>query len=187
MALTVDMNLYATLYDGIFLRKHIGLEIEFFDMLEMVQRSERIAPEAIGLLVDKILQTWNFEKPIGREVLEQGARYYLAIREKSLERNDQAISLNDVDGMKRLLQFPPAMIFMLLADDLRICTIPENDALGAATQLIVRSLTGQIGAYLEFYEFFSNGALMGFRIMFHVRLWLQNAHRYSKARRAEAY
>ena len=156
-----DMNLYATLYDGVSLRKHIGVEIEFFDMLEMVQRSEQIAPEAIGLLVDKILQRWTFEKPIGREVLERGARYYLAIREKSLERDYQAVSLNDVDGMKRLLQFPPAMIFMLLADDLRVCTIPENDALGAATQLIVRSLTGQIGAYLEFYEFFSNGALMG--------------------------
>ena len=29
------------------------------------------------------------------------------------------------------------------------------------TQLVVRELTGQVGAYLEFYEFLENGALMG--------------------------
>jgi len=63
--------------------------------------------------------------------------------------------------MKKLLQFPPAMIFMLLADELKICTIPENDAYGAVTQLITRALTGQIAAYLEFYDFLTDGALMG--------------------------
>jgi L-fucose isomerase-like protein len=63
--------------------------------------------------------------------------------------------------MKALLQYPPAMIFMLLADELQICTIPENDILGAVTQVITRELTGQIGSYLEFYEFLSDGALMG--------------------------
>ena len=47
------------------------------------------------------------------------------------------------------------------ADELNVCTIPENDSLGAVTQLITRALTGQIGAYLEFYEFFSHGALLG--------------------------
>jgi L-fucose isomerase-like protein len=53
------------------------------------------------------------------------------------------------------------MVFMLLADELNICTIPENDILGAATQLLTRALTGQMAAYLEFYEFLTNGALMG--------------------------
>jgi L-fucose isomerase-like protein len=39
--------------------------------------------------------------------------------------------------------------------------VPENDSLGAVTQLIVRNLTGQVAAYLEFYEFMKDGALMG--------------------------
>ena len=50
---------------------------------------------------------------------------------------------------------------MLLHDEEDICTIPENDTLGSVTQLITRYLTGQVGAYLEFYEFMENGMLMG--------------------------
>jgi hypothetical protein len=53
------------------------------------------------------------------------------------------------------------MIFMLLADELNVCAIPENDVLGAVSQLITRALTGQASAYLEFYEFFTNGVLIG--------------------------
>jgi L-fucose isomerase-like protein len=156
-----DMNLYATLYDGVSLRKRLGTEVEFFEMLEMVQRVERLKPEAVAQVLETIRQKWVFERPASREVLEKGVKYYLALRDKVLERKYQAISLIDVDGMKKLLQFPPAMIFMLLADELNVCTIPENDVLGAATQLVTRALTGQASPYLEFYEFFSHGVLMG--------------------------
>lgn len=156
-----DMNLYATLYDGVSLRKRLGTEVEFFEMLEMVQRVERVPPDAVSQILDIIKQKWVFERPGNPEVLEKGVKYYLALRDKVLERKYQAVSLLDVDGMKKLLQFPPAMIFMLLADELNVCTIPENDALGAVSQLITKALTGQAGAYLEFYEFFSHGVLMG--------------------------
>jgi L-fucose isomerase-like protein len=77
------------------------------------------------------------------------------------ERRYEAISLKDVDGMKKLLGFPPAMIFMLLADTLGICTIPENDSLGCITQMMIKFATGQIGAYLEFYEFMEDRVLAG--------------------------
>jgi L-fucose isomerase-like protein len=155
------MNLYNTLHDGVSLRKQLGVEIEFFEMLEMVQRSEKVDPADVASVLARIRDKWTFEKPPNDKGLEQGIKYYLAIREIVKERKFQGISLTDVDGMKKLLQFPPAMVFMLLADELSVCTIPENDSLGAVTQLITRALTGQIGAYLEFYEFFSNGALLG--------------------------
>jgi L-fucose isomerase-like protein len=89
------------------------------------------------------------------------AGYYLAIKEMVKERGYEAISLKDVDGMKRLLGFPPAPIFMLLADCDGICTIPENDSLGNVTQLMVKYATGQCGAYLEFYEFMEDRVLAG--------------------------
>ena len=50
---------------------------------------------------------------------------------------------------------------MLLANNLSIPTVPENDSLGCITQMIVKQLTGQIAAYLEFYEFFENSVLAG--------------------------
>jgi L-fucose isomerase-like protein len=66
-----------------------------------------------------------------------------------------------VFGVKKLLHFPPAMVLLLLADKAGVASIPENDGLGAVTQLIVRYLTGQVGAYLEFYEFLTDRLLMG--------------------------
>ena len=48
-----------------------------------------------------------------------------------------------------------------MADLGGLVTVPENDGPGAVTQLIVRFLTGQAAAYLEFYEFFSDRVLAG--------------------------
>ena len=135
--------------------------MEFFEMLEMVQRSEQAKPEAVREVLERARKRWKFLKPADPSTMERGIRYYLALREKVLERGLQAVSLIDVDGMKKLLNFPPAMVFMLLSEDPGVCTIPENDCLGAVTQLVVRHLTGQIAAYLEFYEFMEDRVLAG--------------------------
>jgi L-arabinose isomerase len=156
-----DMKLYNTLYEGLSLKAKIGTEIEFFEMLEMIQLSEKITNKEIQPVLDKILRVWDFEKPANENFLKKGILYYLAIKKIAVENNFDAISLKDVDGMKKFLGFPPAMIFMLLSDEMKLCTIPENDAMGAVTQLIVKSLTGQCAAYLEFYEFFEKSVLLG--------------------------
>jgi L-fucose isomerase-like protein len=106
------------------------------------------------------MKEWEFDGQPENDTLEKGIRYYLAVKKMVTGRSLQGLSLKDVDGMKKLLGFPPAMIFMLLADD-GICVIPENDVMGAVTQLIVKNLTGQPAPYLEFYEFFTESVLMG--------------------------
>lgn len=157
-----DMHLYNTLFDGASLKKVVGTEIECFEMLEVVQRSQKISAEMIeGTVNQKILNNWKFVSDADTDVLKQAAAYYLAIKQIIDERKYKAISLKDVDGMKKLLGFPPAPVFMLLANEERICTIPENDALGNITQVMVNAVTGQIGAYLEFYEYFEDGVLAG--------------------------
>jgi len=156
-----DMKLYNTLYEGLSLKEKIGTEIEFFEMLEMVQLSEKAGNNEIQPLFDKIKKQWDFEKPANDDFLKKGIAYYLAVRNIAEENSFDAISLKDVDGMKKILSFPPAIIFMLLSDEMKLCTIPENDAMGAVTQLIVKYITGQCAAYLEFYEFFEESVLMG--------------------------
>jgi L-arabinose isomerase len=156
-----DMKLYNTLYEGLSLKAKIGTEIEYFEMLEMLQLSEKITDKEIQPVLDKIKREWEFEKPANEDFLKKGIGYYLAIKKIAEENNFDAISLKDVDGMKKILGFPPAMIFMLLSDEMKLCTIPENDAMGAVTQLIVKSITGQCAAYLEFYEFFEKSVLLG--------------------------
>ena len=156
-----DMHLYGTMFDGCSLKRVVGPEIECFEMLEMVQRSEKFSDEEVDEVINTTVKSWNFLKEANMNIARQGVKYYLALRDIINERGYKAISLKDVDGMKKLLGFPPAMIFMLLADREGIPTIPENDCLGNVTQTVVRALTGQIGAYLEFYEFFEEGVLAG--------------------------
>ena len=76
----------------------------------------------------------------------KAAGYYIAVDQLIKERGYDAISLKDVDGMKKLLGFPPAPVFMLLSDISGVCTIPENDCLGNVTQLMVKYITGQAAA-----------------------------------------
>ena len=156
-----DMNLYGTQADGPSLKRVIGPEIETFEMLEIQQRYEKLAPEAIDEVIQNCMSKWNFVKPANPESMKKAAGYYLAVKEICDERGYDAISLKDVDGMKKLLGFPPAPIFMLLADEAGLCTVPENDALGTITQLMVKYLTGQCAFYLEFYEFFTDRVLAG--------------------------
>lgn len=53
------------------------------------------------------------------------------------------------------------MVFMLLEHYYGVLTIPENDVMGAVTQLIMKYLSGQIVPYLEYYEFFTDSMLIG--------------------------
>ena len=156
-----DMNLYGTQADGPSLKREIGPEIETFEMLEMEQRYEKITDAEKQAVIDTCMSKWKFVKPANPESLKKAAGYYLAVKSICDERGYDAISLKDVDGMKKLLGFPPAPIFMLLADEAGLCTVPENDSLGSITQLIVKYLTGQCAFYLEFYEFFEDSVLAG--------------------------
>ncbi len=156
-----DMNLYGTMFDGPSLKRVTGMEIETFEMLEIYQRYQKVTQEQKQEVVDKAMAKWKFLKEPKQESLMLAAGYYLAIRSLIRERGYQAVSLKDVDGMKKLLGFPPAPIFMLLADCEDVCTVPENDSLGSVTQLMVKELTGQCAFYLEFYEFMEDRVLAG--------------------------
>ena len=155
-----DMQLYGTLYDGLSLKKTTGVEIETFEMLEIQQKYEKITEEAKREVVENRIKKWNFLKPGKEESMYLAAGYYLAVKQIAEERGYRSISLKDVDGMKKLCGFPPAPIFMLLSED-GYTTVPENDSLGAVTQLMMNRLTGQLAGYLEFYEFFEESVLAG--------------------------
>lgn len=156
-----DMRLYGTLCDGASLKRTVGCEVDCFELLEVKQRYDRISDAEKRAVVDGEMSRWRFLKEPEPASLYSAAGYYLAVRAIARERGYSAVSLKDVDGMKRLLGFPPAPVFMLLSDIDGLCTVPENDCLGSVTQLMIRCATGQCGAYLEFYEFFEDRVLAG--------------------------
>ena len=157
-----DMKLYNTLYEGLSLKAKIGTEIEFFEMLEMLQISEKVEIKEVQVVLDKIKREWSFEKPADDDFLKKGITYYLAIKKIAEENHFDAISLKDVDGMKKILSFPPAMIFMLLSDEMKLCTIPENDCNGSCYPINSKHiLPDNALPYMEFYEFFADSLLLG--------------------------
>lgn len=156
-----DMKLYSTLYDGVSLRREIGPEVEFFEMLEISRKMEKIPKRKIEEIIKVVKNKYYFKNNIEDKHLEEPVKLYIALKQKIYDEKYDGVSLSDVDGVKKLLNFTPALTFMLMTDELGICTIPENDTLGLVTQLIIKKLTGQIGAYLEFYEFFSDRIIAG--------------------------
>lgn len=156
-----DMRLYGTLYDGVSLKSRIGPEIEHFELLELAQRVEAVDRGEVARLAKEVRGRWAFVREPRAGTVEKSVELYLAIRGKIQERGYQAFSYNDVDGIKKLMGFAPAGAMTLLHSEMAVSSVPENDSLGAVTQLMIRGLTGQVAAYLEFYEFLEDGALMG--------------------------
>ena len=156
-----DMLLYGTQYEGNSMRGQMGVEVEPYEMLEMVRAIDTLDADQVAAGVQFVKENWKFEKACDDSVIEKGVKYALAITKKIQERGWEAITLIDVDGMKKLEGFPPAMVFMLLEYYTNILTVPENDVMGAVTQLIMKYISGQTVPYLEYYEFFENSMLIG--------------------------
>ena len=156
-----DMLLYGTQYEGNSMRGELGVEVEPYEMLEMVRALDGLDAAAVAEGVAFVKNNWKFEKACDDAIIEKGVKYALAITQKIRERGWEAITLIDVDGMKKLEGFPPAMVFMLLEHYTDILTVPENDVMGAVTQLIMHYISGQVVPYLEYYEFFENSMLIG--------------------------
>lgn len=156
-----DMLLYGTQFEGNSMRGQIGVEVEPYEMLEMVRAVDALDAKQVAEGVKFVKENWEFQKECDDSVVEKGVKYALAIASKIRERGWEAITLIDVDGMKKLEGFPPAMVFMLLEHYCNVQTVPENDVMGAVTQLIMKYISGQTVPYLEYYEFFENSMLIG--------------------------
>jgi L-fucose isomerase-like protein len=156
-----DMLLYGTQFEGNSMRAQIGVEVEPFEMLEIVRAAECVDENKVAEQIGWIKANWKILKHCDDSVIEKGVRYALAIAGRAASRGYDALTLIDVDGMKKLLGFPPAIVFMLLERICGVCTTPENDVMGNVSQLMVRYLTGQAAHYMEYYEFFKDSMLIG--------------------------
>ncbi len=156
-----DMLLYNTQYEAMSVRSTFGIEVESMEMLEMVQNLEHIESREVETLVQYMKTNWTFLKSCDDFLLETGAKYALALGEKIQSEQYQAVTINDVDGMKKLLNFPPAIVFMLITQLYGIDTTPENDVMGNLMQVIMKHLTGKNSHYMEYYEYFDKSLLIG--------------------------
>ena len=156
-----DMLLYGTQFEGNSMRGQIGVEVEPFEMLEMMREVEKLDAARVADGVRYVKENWQILGQCDDAIIETGVKYALAIGKKIEERGYEAVPLTDVDGMKKLCGFPPAMVFMLLERWYGVMTTPENDVMGNVTELMLHYLTGQMSWYMEYYEFFRDSMLIG--------------------------
>ncbi len=156
-----DMLLYGTQYEGNSMRGQIGVEVEPFEMLEMMKNIETLDDEKIAAGIAFVRENWKIQEACDDGIIEKGVKYALAIGKKIRERGYDAVTLLDVDGMKKLCGFPPAIVFMLLERWYGVVTTPENDVMGNVTELMLRYITDQNAFYMEYYEFFKDSMLIG--------------------------
>jgi len=119
-----DMKLYATLVDVVSLRRVVGAEVEVIETLEIFQRMQAQSVTEVEQVAQQVRAAWICDQPIGLDVLDNPVRMYLAVMEKVHERGYQAVSLIDVDGVKKLLHFTPASAMMMLSDLGGLATVP---------------------------------------------------------------
>lgn len=152
-----DMNLYPLMYNGNTIMKYTGVHVDNIDFhdvwLEMQKVSDKEAEDFIRDFKTKVC----FENQPSQRDFEILAKTYLAINKIVEEKDYKGITLKCIYGMSRTMNFSPCMIQSLLAD--RIDTICECDVYGLLNLVIIRALTGKIGVFQEFMEFYKNSFL----------------------------
>lgn len=156
-----DMLLYGTQFEGNSLRAKIGVEVEPFEMLEMRENLKTVDPAKVAEGVKYVRENYVIEKECDDAIIAKAVEYTLAIGKKIEERGYDGITLIDVDGMKKLEGYPPALVFMLLNHYYGVETVPENDVMGSVTELMLRYALGTGVHYMEYYEFFKDSMLIG--------------------------
>ncbi len=69
-----DMLLYGTQFEGNSMRGQIGVEVEPFEMLEIVQLQETLDPKEVADAIAFVRKNWVFDKSCDDRVLETGVR-----------------------------------------------------------------------------------------------------------------
>ena len=154
-----DMGLYGLMFDGLDVRKRIGVEVESYDMLEIDQAVARLPRPRVTTLVEQWHKDWQFEAPVGEATLERVAGLTLALGDKIEERGYLAMSTKCVYGVTKYMGCTACMPQSMLGD--RVHFVCENDAPGMITQTMMGLMSGKSSTFMELYEIFPDRLLVG--------------------------
>jgi L-fucose isomerase-like protein len=154
-----DMGLYSLMFDGLEVRKRLGLEVESYDMLEIEQAMQKLPKERVEGLINEWQASWEFEQPVATLIMERVARLSLALEDKIDQRGYLAASTKCVYGVTKYMGCTACMAQSMLGDKAHF--VCENDVPGMITQTMLGLLTGQTTTFLEMYEYYPDRLLTG--------------------------
>jgi L-fucose isomerase-like protein len=154
-----DMGLYSLMFDGLQVRKNLGIEVESYDMLEIEQAMQKLPAEVVQVQIGDWQKSWEFEQPVAPQIMERVARLTLALNDKIDQRGYLAASTKCVYGVTKYMGCTACMAQSMLGD--KVHFVCENDVPGMITQTMLGLLTGQSTTFLEMYEYFPDRILTG--------------------------
>jgi L-fucose isomerase-like protein len=154
-----DMGLYSLMFDGLEVRKKLGIEVESYDMLEIEQAMQMLPKDAVQSIMAKWQKSWEFEQPVAPIIMERVARLTLALNDKIDQRGYLAASTKCVYGVTKYMGCTACMAQSMLGD--KTPFVCENDVPGMITQTMLSLLTGQSTTFVEMYEYFPDRLLTG--------------------------
>lgn len=154
-----DMGLYSLMFDGLEVRKKLGIEVESYDMLEIEQAMQKLPKDAVQSIMAEWQKSWEFEQPVAPLIMERVARLTLALNDKIDQRGYLAASTKCVYGVTKYMGCTACMAQSMLGD--KTPFVCENDVPGMITQTMLSLLTGQSTTFVEMYEYFPDRLLTG--------------------------
>jgi L-fucose isomerase-like protein len=154
-----DMGLYSLMFDGLEVRKKLGIEVESYDMLEIEQAMQKLPADVVQAQIGEWQKSWEFEQPVAPPIMERVARLTLALNNKIDQRGYLAASTKCVYGVTKYMGCTACMAQSMLGD--KVHFVCENDVPGMITQTMLGLLTGQSTTFLEMYEYFHDRILTG--------------------------
>jgi L-fucose isomerase-like protein len=154
-----DMGLYGLMFDGLDVRKRIGVEVESYDMLEIEQAIAHLPKARIQTQVEQWRKSWNFEQQVTQATLERVAGLTLALGDRIDERGYLAMSTKCVYGVTKHMGCTACLPQSMLGDKAHF--VCENDAPGMITQTMMGLMSGASSTFMELYEIFPDRLLMG--------------------------
>ncbi|MGW8144598.1 MAG: hypothetical protein ACWGN2_09400 [Anaerolineales bacterium] len=154
-----DMGLYSLMFDGLQVRKKLGVEVESYDMLEIEQAMQKLPADMVEGKISEWQSSWDFEQPVAPPILERVARLTLVLNDKIEQRGYLAASTKCVYGVTKYMGCTACMAQSMLGDKAHF--VCENDVPGMITQTMLGLLTGQSTTFVEMYEYFPDRLLTG--------------------------
>jgi L-fucose isomerase-like protein len=154
-----DMGSYTASFDQTSLRSKIGMEVEDYEIHRLLLRSDEVGDKEADDFILHQFKGWRIDEKIAKDDLKKAVKIYLALRKIVEERKFNAISMKCVYGMPTYYGITPCVPLALVGDQIPV--VCESDVLGLATELIMDLVSEQRSIYLEFYDVFEDGVLMG--------------------------
>ena len=133
------------------LRQRLGLEVAHHDMHELTGRMEAVEGSRIAKELAAMREAAEVRGVCDRQ-MDLTARCALALRDIAAAGGCDALAVSDWPALQEDPGMHPGSAFSWLEEVDMLPCASEGDVLGAATQLVARSVTGKLGTLLDMTE-----------------------------------